>query len=186
MRLLILLIYHGCSPKHNLPDSPFASPTKPSFVLDFFSSGEDMTTFSLTNNDSNNRHQTGSTLLPTTSSLDVPSSFSSRFLQMPRYLACSWLSSLSLLLVVAKKKILLLFMYVKAHCRATMVVIRLSSGHGANWNVKFKQYSEQCKLCCPLANKEYSTDALWMASSLCNSGSLAMDFAGTTPSQAEA
>ncbi|CAL9754241.1 unnamed protein product [Musa acuminata subsp. burmannicoides] len=76
------------SAEHNLPDSPFASPpTKSPFMPDSFSAGEDMSTCSITNNSSssNNSHLIASTLLPTTSSLDVPSFSSSCFFQMPRF-----------------------------------------------------------------------------------------------------
>uniref|UniRef100_A0A804JA64 Uncharacterized protein n=1 Tax=Musa acuminata subsp. malaccensis TaxID=214687 RepID=A0A804JA64_MUSAM len=77
------------SAEHNLPDSPFASPpTKSPFMPDSFSAGEDMSTCCITNNSSsssNNSHLIASTLLPTTSSLDVPSFSSSCFFQMPRF-----------------------------------------------------------------------------------------------------
>ncbi|URE01672.1 zinc finger CCCH domain-containing protein [Musa troglodytarum] len=79
------------SAEHNLPDSPFASPpTKSPFMPDSFSAGEDASTSCTTNNSSsssssnNNSHLIASTLLPTTSSLDVPA-FGSCFFQMPRY-----------------------------------------------------------------------------------------------------
>ncbi|RZR75006.1 hypothetical protein BHM03_00047540 [Ensete ventricosum] len=75
----------GCSAEHNLPDSPFASPpAKSPFMPDsFFSAGEDTSASCITNNSSssNNSHLIAST----TSSLDVPSSFTSCFFPMPRY-----------------------------------------------------------------------------------------------------
>ncbi|WOL16343.1 hypothetical protein Cni_G25130 [Canna indica] len=75
------------SAEHNLPDSPFASPTKSSFILNSFSTTEDMTSPYVGNNNSSssNNQQIPSTLLPATSSIDMPSSFSSCFLQMPRH-----------------------------------------------------------------------------------------------------
>ncbi|THU67896.1 hypothetical protein C4D60_Mb05t29540 [Musa balbisiana] len=76
------------SAEHNLPDSPFASPpTKSPFMPDSISAGEeDMSTCCITNNSSNNNsHLIASTLLPTTSSLDVSSFSSSCFFQMPRF-----------------------------------------------------------------------------------------------------
>ncbi|RWW44327.1 hypothetical protein BHE74_00049914 [Ensete ventricosum] len=73
------------STEHNLPDSPFASPpAKSPFMPDsFFSAGEDTSASCITNNSSssNNSHLIAST----TSSLDVPSSFTSCFFPMPRY-----------------------------------------------------------------------------------------------------
>nr|XP_018675360.1 PREDICTED: zinc finger CCCH domain-containing protein 53-like isoform X1 [Musa acuminata subsp. malaccensis]XP_018675361.1 PREDICTED: zinc finger CCCH domain-containing protein 53-like isoform X1 [Musa acuminata subsp. malaccensis] len=77
------------SAEHNLPDSPFASPTKSSFSLDSFSTVEDMSaSYIPTNNSSSNNNKNNlisATLLPTTSSLDKSSSLSPCFLQMPRF-----------------------------------------------------------------------------------------------------
>ncbi|XP_072959855.1 zinc finger CCCH domain-containing protein 53-like [Typha angustifolia] len=61
--------------EHNLPDSPFASPTKSSpFVIDSFAE---------VNTNANN-HILTSSLLPPASALDLPS-FKTCFFQMPRY-----------------------------------------------------------------------------------------------------
>ncbi|URE45950.1 zinc finger CCCH domain-containing protein [Musa troglodytarum] len=82
------------SAEHNLPDSPFASPTKSAFSLDSFSTGEDMSasyipsnnsSSSRNNNNNNKNNLIAATLLPTTSSLDKSSSLSPCFLQMPRF-----------------------------------------------------------------------------------------------------
>ncbi|XP_019706300.1 zinc finger CCCH domain-containing protein 53 isoform X3 [Elaeis guineensis] len=87
------------SAEHNLPDSPFASPTKTSFTLDSFSAGEAdnlaasaaATASSIGSNISNsgsssssNSHLFTSTLLPATSTLDM-TTFKSCFFQMPRF-----------------------------------------------------------------------------------------------------
>ncbi|XP_064947268.1 zinc finger CCCH domain-containing protein 53-like isoform X3 [Musa acuminata AAA Group] len=68
--------------EHNLPDSPFASPTKSSSMLDSFTASEDVATSYIVNNSSTKDYLLASTLLPTTLSLDMPS-FSSCFFQMP-------------------------------------------------------------------------------------------------------
>lgn len=83
------------SVEHNLPDSPFASPTKASsalFAEDPFaapatgSAGESelVASSALSNGNANGSHLIASTLLPPTSTLDM-ASFKSCFFQMPRF-----------------------------------------------------------------------------------------------------
>ncbi|XP_038980370.1 zinc finger CCCH domain-containing protein 53-like isoform X2 [Phoenix dactylifera] len=83
------------SAEHNLPDSPFASPTKTSFTLDSFSAGEAdnlaasaaaTASYIGTSNSSSssNNHLFTSTLLPATSTLDM-ATFKSCLFQMPRF-----------------------------------------------------------------------------------------------------
>ncbi|ONK62783.1 uncharacterized protein A4U43_C07F8090 [Asparagus officinalis] len=65
------------SAEHNLPDSPFASPTKSSFVND---------AFSLSNEESSLINSgIASTLLPPSSPLENMASFKSCFFQIPRF-----------------------------------------------------------------------------------------------------
>ncbi|XP_074584503.1 zinc finger CCCH domain-containing protein 53-like isoform X2 [Curcuma longa] len=72
------------SADHNLPDSPFASPTKSLFMLDSLSNNEDRTSTNIVNTSNSNSHLiASSTLLPIASSPDKPS-LSSCFLHMPR------------------------------------------------------------------------------------------------------
>ncbi|XP_038988869.1 zinc finger CCCH domain-containing protein 53-like isoform X2 [Phoenix dactylifera] len=79
------------SAEHNLPDSPFASPTRSSFTLDSAVGEADIAAASAAatascngTNGSSNSHLMTSTLLPTTSTLDM-TSFKSCFFQMPRF-----------------------------------------------------------------------------------------------------
>ncbi|RZR85375.1 hypothetical protein BHM03_00012373 [Ensete ventricosum] len=76
------------SAEHILPDSPFASPTKSSIALDPFSAAEAdiaATSAAIVNNgsSSSNAHLSPSTLLPSTSTIDM-ASYKSCFFQMPR------------------------------------------------------------------------------------------------------
>ncbi|URE33919.1 zinc finger CCCH domain-containing protein [Musa troglodytarum] len=75
------------SAEHILPDSPFASPTKSSIALDPFSAAEAdiaATSAAIVNNgSSSSAHLSPSTLLPSTSTIDM-ASYKSCFLQMPR------------------------------------------------------------------------------------------------------
>ncbi|XP_064977943.1 zinc finger CCCH domain-containing protein 53-like isoform X1 [Musa acuminata AAA Group] len=76
------------SAEHILPDSPFASPTKSSIALDPFSAAEAdiaATSAAIVNNgSSSSAHLIPSTLLPSTSTIDM-ASHKSCFLQMPRF-----------------------------------------------------------------------------------------------------
>ncbi|KAG1371420.1 Zinc finger CCCH domain-containing protein 22 [Cocos nucifera] len=80
------------SDEHNLPDSPFASPIRSSFTLgsaageadNVAASAAATATCNGTNSSSSNNHLITSTLLPTTSTLDM-TSFKSCFFQMPRF-----------------------------------------------------------------------------------------------------
>ncbi|URE33917.1 zinc finger CCCH domain-containing protein [Musa troglodytarum] len=76
------------SAEHILPDSPFASPTKSSIALDPFSAAEAdiaATSAAIVNNgSSSSAHLSPSTLLPSTSTIDM-ASYKSCFLQMPRF-----------------------------------------------------------------------------------------------------
>ncbi|RWV98322.1 hypothetical protein GW17_00038844 [Ensete ventricosum] len=76
------------SAEHILPDSPFASPTKSSIALDPFSAAEAdiaATSAAIVNNgsSSSSAHLSPSTLLPSTSTIDM-ASYKSCFFQMPR------------------------------------------------------------------------------------------------------
>ena len=79
---LIVYLIIECSLEHNLPDSPFASPTKA--AADFFSNGTSETNVSDASASSTNNKLATSTILPATSTLEM-ASFKSFNCQMPRY-----------------------------------------------------------------------------------------------------
>ncbi|KAF5179153.1 Zinc finger ccch domain-containing protein [Thalictrum thalictroides] len=73
--------------EHNLPDSPFASPTKSGGDPSFFSTAMAVASapsVSLSSSINNNNLISSSSLLPATSTLDM-ASYNSRFLQIPRF-----------------------------------------------------------------------------------------------------
>ncbi|XP_073104459.1 zinc finger CCCH domain-containing protein 53-like isoform X2 [Elaeis guineensis] len=81
------------SVEHNLPDSPFASPTRSSFTLESAAAAGEADNVAASaaatascngTNSSSNSHLITSTLLPTTSTLDM-TSFKSCFFQMPKF-----------------------------------------------------------------------------------------------------
>ena len=68
--------------EHNLPDSPFASPTKASIAAAAVSEQQTAHTGNISN--SSSPHLVASSLFPSTSTLDLPT-YSSCFFQVPRF-----------------------------------------------------------------------------------------------------